>query len=202
MNCNVIQDLLVLYSDDCCSNESKALVEEHLKSCESCRAALKEMKALTADISPSTGRNAGSFRRIADWKASVMQSLLLFCSFAMLAYGVVREGNTPEGPENGLWAVAVIIPATGYLLSLANWYFIRLYPSKRAFSNASLITTLGFTAGGMLWAVLHYRQQLRILFSGSASSLSLLAVGIFLSVLFCVISKLLSAKYAEMLGKE
>lgn len=35
--CNVIEDLLPLYHDDVCSQESKALVAEHLKECESCR---------------------------------------------------------------------------------------------------------------------------------------------------------------------
>ncbi len=35
--CEVIQDLLPLYEDDCCSSQSRALVEEHLKTCEVCR---------------------------------------------------------------------------------------------------------------------------------------------------------------------
>lgn len=35
--CEVIQDLLPLYEDDCCSPQSRALVEEHLETCEACR---------------------------------------------------------------------------------------------------------------------------------------------------------------------
>lgn len=41
--CNVIQDLLPLYHDQVCSDETKALVEEHLSSCESCKEMLKSM---------------------------------------------------------------------------------------------------------------------------------------------------------------
>ena len=48
MHCEVIRDLLILYADDCCSKESKALVEEHLQSCQACREALKELR----DVSP------------------------------------------------------------------------------------------------------------------------------------------------------
>ena len=43
LSCNIILDLLPLYYDQVCSDETKALVEEHLSSCESCREALKSM---------------------------------------------------------------------------------------------------------------------------------------------------------------
>ena len=38
-----------------------------------------------------------------------------------------KKAATPEGAANGLWAFAVIVPVTGFLLSLVNWYFIRVY---------------------------------------------------------------------------
>lgn len=43
IHCDVIQDLLPLYLDDCCSIESRCLVEEHLKECDKCRALMKKM---------------------------------------------------------------------------------------------------------------------------------------------------------------
>ena len=39
-DCNIIRDLLPLYVDDVCSQESKKLVEEHLQECPAC---LEEM---------------------------------------------------------------------------------------------------------------------------------------------------------------
>ena len=45
MNCNIIVDLLPLYHDGVCSPESRAAVEEHLKDCAACRAALAAMDA-------------------------------------------------------------------------------------------------------------------------------------------------------------
>lgn len=43
MNCNIIRDLIPSYLDDICSAESKAMVEEHVKSCTECKATLESM---------------------------------------------------------------------------------------------------------------------------------------------------------------
>ena len=40
---DIVQDLLPLYHDGVCSEKSRAAVEEHLKACEACRAALAAM---------------------------------------------------------------------------------------------------------------------------------------------------------------
>ena len=37
VSCNVIKDLLPLYHDNVCSPETAALVEAHLRECESCQ---------------------------------------------------------------------------------------------------------------------------------------------------------------------
>lgn len=37
MSCEIIKDLLPLYYDDVCSNDSKLLVEKHINECTSCR---------------------------------------------------------------------------------------------------------------------------------------------------------------------
>lgn len=45
MKCEIVKDLLPLYIDNICSKESVEEIEEHLKSCESCQATLKNYKA-------------------------------------------------------------------------------------------------------------------------------------------------------------
>ncbi len=42
-NCEVVQDLLPLYHDQVCSDQSKKLVEEHLSECANCRAYLDSL---------------------------------------------------------------------------------------------------------------------------------------------------------------
>ncbi len=198
MNCKVIQDLLILYNDGFCSDESRALVETHLQTCEACRRELAEMRALPLAADTEPAAPAKPLRRIYDWKASALQSVLLFCAFALVTVGVTMEARTPEGVQNGLWAIAVIVPATGFLLSLANWYFVRLYPSRRAFSFGSLVTFLLLAGCGYLWAIAHYPAGTFRNLAGSP----LLAAALLLPACLAALSFLLSGRYAGLLGKD
>ena len=45
MKCKIICDLLPMYIDEVCSDETKELVEEHLKACPECRREYEQMKA-------------------------------------------------------------------------------------------------------------------------------------------------------------
>lgn len=193
MDCNVIRDLLPLYVDGCCSEESAKLVAEHLAACENCRKAYSQMgEACTVR---QAAQKPVTLHRVSDWKASLLQSAMLFISFAVITLGVILEGNTPIGKTNGLWAVALIVPATGYLLSLAHWFFVRVYRSRKVFSTASCIATLGITLLGYAWALLHYRGMI-----GMTSGLVWVGGG--LSAMFCLLSKVLSDRYALLLGRE
>ena len=193
MNCNIIKDLLPLYVDDCCSEDSANVVSGHLEACPDCRKAWESMRhSYTVQSAVNTQI---SLRSISSWKASALQSVMLFVSFALLAFGVIMEGNTPEGLINGLWACALIVPATGYLLSLANWFFVRVYTSRKAFSNGSCIATLGLTILGYVWAAIHYPN-------GISLTAPLVWIGFALSAILCLLSKVLSNQYALLLGRE
>ena len=193
MDCNVIKDLLPLYVDECCSEESSKLIAEHLESCESCRKVCGQMcgNGQLQKDAPKTVR----LHRISDWKASLLQSVMLFVSFAIITMGVILEGSTPTGNSNGLWAVALIVPATGYLLSLANWFFVRVYKNKKMFSIGSCVATLLITLLGYAWALLHYAGAITV-------SSPLVWLGVVLSAVFCVLSKVLANQYALLLGRE
>ena len=209
MNCNIVKDLIPLYIDGCCSEESEKIVKEHIRDCDDCKKLLEDMKSpsdiVTVSESPKT------FSKLNDWKASVLQSVLLFLSFALITVGVALEARTPSGIGNGFWALNLVIPATGFMLSLANWYFIRVYKSRKCFSNYSLIATLGITLSAYIWSGFHYELNLFDLFAGNdfANVLEILhallllnGIGILLTVVFCILSKKLSNQYAKMLGKE
>ena len=193
MNCNVIMDLLPLYVDECCSEDSGILVQEHLESCGSCQQAYAAMSHKSEMKEMKTP--AMKLRRVSDWKASVLQSVLLFLSFGLIALGVMLEAATPEGLSNGLWAMALVIPATGNLLSLANWYFVRLYKSRKAFSNISCLLTFLITVAAYAWAFAHYAE-------GVLLPSPLMIFGAVLSIVFIVLSKVLSNQYALLLGRE
>ena len=193
MNCNVIKDLLPLYVDGCCSEESEKIVTEHLALCESCRRIHDQMgdACPTQNDAPKTVR----LQRVSGWKASMLQSVMLFVAFAIMTLGVILEGSTPTGDTNGLWAIALIVPATGYLLSLSHWFFVRAYKNRRMFSVCSCISTSAIILSGYGWALIHYSGRIVV-------SSPLVWVGIVLSGVFCVLSKILSDQYALLLGRE
>ncbi len=190
MDCNVIRDLLPLYVDDCCTEQSSNVVQEHLESCKSCQRIYSAMKTPTQ--SPQPQNPVIKMHRINDWKASVLQSLQLFVSFFLIALGVMLEAATPFGVSNGLWAYALVVPATANLFSIVNWYFVRLYKNRKVFSNCSSLITFLLAAGGYIWALIHYDFAVS----------PLVITGIALTVFFVVMSKILSNWYARLLGKE
>lgn len=211
MNCEIIKDLIPLYIDGCCSKESERAVEEHLSDCSECKKLFEEMKEPTDIIAASESLKA--FSKINDWKASVLQSVLLFASFGLIIIGVAAEAYAgSDSLGNGLFAFNLVVPATGFMLSLANWYFVRSYKNRKVFSDCSSLITLGITVGAYFWTAFHYEEMGFLeLFKGVSLAgffdtlhgiLFLLGGGIVLTGVFCVLSKILSHKYAEMLGKE
>ncbi len=59
-NCNIIRDLLPLYLDNVCSQESHDLVSEHLKDCSQCQGYLE---ALKCNIQSVKTKEVGSFKK-------------------------------------------------------------------------------------------------------------------------------------------
>ena len=235
MNCDVVKDLIPLCIDGCCSEESEKIVKEHIESCDACKKLFEDMSASPDMISVSEVKSVPAdmilvpedkgvpsniisvseapvvLSKINDWKASVLQSVLLYLLFAMMTAGVALEAKTPAGLTNGFWALNLVIPATGFMLSLANWYFVRLYKNRKIFSNCSFLATLVITTGAYIWAGMHYEMDLFELFSernltgffdATQEGLFLNGIGILVAVVFCILSKALSNQYAKMLGKE
>lgn len=110
--CNVIQDLLPLYHDGICSEESKAAVEQHLPACPACRERYAALQA--ADemvITPAEAgmefQKAASFRLIRK-KLLRRQILIMAASFILLAVcafsavGVLKNSVSVVKYENNL----------------------------------------------------------------------------------------------------
>ena len=193
MNCNIIMDLLPLYADDCCSEESKTLVENHISTCKKCKSMLSAMQSPDYE-EVSSVVSIAKFSRINQFKASIIQSALLFLSFAAITLGVTLEAASPMGVDNGNWAFMIIIPATAFMLSLANWYFIRFYKSRKMFYVCSTFLTVGLAVCGFVWASLHFGD-----FNSHALSF---AIGVGISLVLCILSMILSSVYAKFLGKD
>lgn len=101
--CNMIRDLLPLYHDGVCSQESEAAVKEHLAACTACAAYYAEMgraaspAPLPQDPAAET-RKAASFRALRRrlWKKQVLAVLLavVLCAALLLAgIGYLRHAE-------------------------------------------------------------------------------------------------------------
>lgn len=197
MDCNVIKDLLPLYIDKCCSEESSELVREHLESCPACSAehtAMIECIGSVPKNSESTDIPA-KLSRIDSFKASILQSVLLFISFAVITAGVASEAMTDyDDFFNGISAIFWVVPSTGFMLSLANWYFLPLYKSRRQFSIISCLLTFIFALIALLLTTIHYEMI-------SCYILGLL-ICLVPTLIYSALSWIFSNIYAKKLGKE
>lgn len=84
--CNVVQDLLPLYHDGVCSEESKNLVQEHIATCAQCKDFLHDLKE---DAAPDKVDAAGSLSAIGKaWKKSTTKALVTGLLIAFLICGI------------------------------------------------------------------------------------------------------------------
>lgn len=209
MDCGIIEDLIPLYIDGCCSKESADAVKAHIEHCATCRELYEKMKTTT--VQAADEYKPKKLSRISERWAAILQACLLWISFAAITVGVSLEASTPSGITNGFWANTLVVPATGFMLSLSSWFFIRLYKSRTAFSVCSMLITLFISICAFIWTTFHYDPELfgvlknfnpkeimqtlqyLLVFKGS---------GYLLTALLCVLSAYLSGLYAKLCGKE
>lgn len=98
MNCEIVRDLLPLYHDRVCSEESRRAVEEHLEGCGACRQLLADMDApLPAAEKTETKDDVSALQRIAgEWRRGKWKSWLKGAAAAALACALLA----------GLWVLA------------------------------------------------------------------------------------------------
>ena len=92
--CNIIQDLLPLYADGCCNDDTQAWIREHLDQCAGCRAALDAMtgsypapEAETSDLEMNMKRGLQKLRRRL---VSSLIVVILVAAIGTLAWNQIR----------------------------------------------------------------------------------------------------------------
>ena len=150
-------------------------------------------------------------KKVSVRRAALHHAVLLLASIAIIFYGVVRE-HSPRA-LNGLPTFFIVVPVSSFSLSLINWFFIRLYKSKKIFSICSTLISICSILCG--YALLAFHEGL---FDSCFSELTTfgffvfitdfcaLFIGMFLLVLITIfiglLAKYSSVEFAEMLGKE
>lgn len=80
ISCNIVRDVLPLYLDDVVSDETKEMVEEHLKSCEACK---KEATIMKQDVILPINQNT----QLAE--AKVLKNLKIKIRRRKIAVGII-----------------------------------------------------------------------------------------------------------------
>ena len=202
MHGNVINDLLPLYIDGCCSEETKKLVENHTATCPDCKEQLVQMRQEIGSVAPPY-KVQKKPSPILLWKASVLQVALFFCSFVIMVWGVSWEARVPAGLSNGWFALNLVIPVTAFMLSLGNWFFVQQYRSKKMFCICSCVLHVVVYLAALLWGLHHY-GWLETPFDVSSLGFYMYmpGIGAILTVFLDVLLLGLSNVYAKLLGKE
>lgn len=80
INCDIIRDVLPLYLDDVVSNETKEMVEEHLKNCEACK---REAAIMKQNVTLPANENT----RLAE--ANVLKNLNIKIRRKKITFGII-----------------------------------------------------------------------------------------------------------------
>lgn len=225
MDCNIIRDLMPLCIDNCCSEQSSEQVMEHIALCSDCKTVYDSMSA-PSDIASgepvdiSAPNAPTTLHRVNLWKASVLQSVLLLVSFALITYGVYYESHSNyDSYFNGYFAYTIVIPVTGFMLSLISWHFVHMCKNRRQFSWISCFCAMGITFAATVWTTHHYGgsvidfirmffENFSYIFDPDYFLYSLNSILFFVLVsgnLICapgMLSKLFAILYAKLLGKQ
>lgn len=92
ISCDIIQDLLPLYCDGVCSQDSKQVVEAHLKDCEKCKADMRFMEQDMETGSIQTSDDKVVKAAATAWKKGKTRAFMKGCLIALLFIAVLVVG--------------------------------------------------------------------------------------------------------------
>lgn len=119
ISCNVIKDLLPIYCDDICSEDSRQLVESHLRDCPDCTELLAKMKQEYRLAGKDEPEQEEMVKKMAStWHKSVKMSfckgvLLTVCVCLFLAGGYLALSRLIQIPVPLDMAQAVVKSVSG-----------------------------------------------------------------------------------------
>jgi|GEM_PF-2430006 len=90
MKCEVVKDLLALYADDVCSDQTKKDIEEHLKECEVCSKSLEDYKKEinTEVVSADNVEKIKPFKKISK-KIRIITAITTVLALIITAFSVL-----------------------------------------------------------------------------------------------------------------
>ena len=88
ISCDMIQDLLPLYHDGVCSEESRKIIEEHLQTCENCKEELRLMGAEWTANSLHSEEKVIAEEAAAAWKKGKKKAFIMGALIMIVGLGI------------------------------------------------------------------------------------------------------------------
>lgn len=136
-SCEIIQDLLPLYQDKVCSEKSRILVEEHLKTCTSCNEILKALEADEAEEKFKVDAKGILNRHAKKEKTVAMKTGLVIAGILILPV-IIALIMTMSGYSD-LRTDAVLIAS---MLLVAGITVVPLLSKEKKFSKTIIFSTV------------------------------------------------------------
>ena len=123
--CDVVRDLLPLYVDGLCADGSRALVEEHIRTCPSCAKMLEQLRSSACE--DSLRREARTVMAPRKWRNRVFAMACTLAGFACVpaCVGAVLAADAAREPWDWLYllAPALLVMISTTLLPLRSRYY-------------------------------------------------------------------------------
>ncbi len=108
--CGVVQDLLILYEDNVCSDDSSSLIQEHIKDCDNCRnayeQAAKPFPAITADKEEEMEEGTRFIKALRKCRKKITLLNAIIAGFFLLVAAALIRIGWMEFKDSSLFAVS------------------------------------------------------------------------------------------------
>lgn len=104
VTCKIIEDMLPLYADGICSEDTKTIIEHHIAVCPECK---KKLEAMTAKLEKNEkkAKAENPFKKVKNHYVRLVAVTLLVCAVVIVPFGTVFYLKTNEIYNNGYsWA--------------------------------------------------------------------------------------------------
>lgn len=108
VNCEIVQDLLPLYEDGVCSESSRAAIEEHLQTCETCRALKEDVPLIpepeiVLDAAEEEKKVVGSFKKVRRWWGLSLIAIVLLVPLLVVSVNQFRGVGISFANLDDIW---------------------------------------------------------------------------------------------------
>ncbi len=113
--CNIVKDLLPLYIEELCSEDSRQYVEQHLKTCEQCKESFTYLKYSELCVEAVEKKEINAFKKLEKYiSGRMMISYFLFLVVLVIGVGILL-GTASQAPVQMYYTLLpAVMLATGF----------------------------------------------------------------------------------------